>query len=127
MSGNQFERISLWFYEISSQLHHLNLSHYNMAELDPKIDMFTEPNFLNLSNNCLRELPKGLGCLMRLCQLDIRFNLLEKIPDDIGSEKQCLVRFDFSNNPDFQCGIPFHFKENNLYKLQAIFLKGTSL
>lgn len=126
LSSNRIEQLPYWFYDDCVHLHHLNLSHNELFEVDGRIAQFKELELLNLSHNNLKKLPEGLGRLHRLRSLDVHANQLEKLPDDFGAENHKLVCFDFSDNPNFRHGLPVHFNEE-FEDLEDIFYTGTML
>jgi len=53
--------------------------------LNPSIGKLTSLEFLKLSGNSLRNLPKEIGNLKNLKKLELNYNKLENLPEEIGN------------------------------------------
>lgn len=87
----------------------LNLNSLQLKLLPPEIALFLQLKNLDISNNCLSELPDEIGDLKELSELRMSHNLLQSLPHSIRNF-QCLKNFQCSSNrlttfPDEICQI----------------------
>lgn len=109
--------------ELSEQIRVLNLSRNCLHELPPMHNLF-KLEALDLSQNELEGLPSGLCNLERLEILDLSGNRLKSLPDDCFSEDSSLKCLLLANNADLaelpQCA-------EYLKTLEELLLRGTAI
>jgi Leucine-rich repeat (LRR) protein len=76
---------------------HLNLASRNLHCLPREIGLLTEVRELDISGNQIAELPPEIGALQKLEIFDLSSNQLKKLPPEIGALQKLEV-FDLSSN-----------------------------
>jgi len=76
----------------------LDLSHNCLREVPEDIGVLKNLRELWLSHNSLEELPENLGLLLSLKSLDLQYNQLINLPESIGRLEK-IVDLDLRNNP----------------------------
>lgn len=100
----------------------LYLCQMNLTEIPKDIGYLTQLTDLNLYSNLLKELPKEIGNLYRLQRLNLNNNLLEKIPKELGNLSNLT---DLSIRHNRLKEIPVEL--SNLKKLKRLILRNNQL
>ncbi|KAF2076854.1 hypothetical protein CYY_001821 [Polysphondylium violaceum] len=93
--GENFLPLGIFWY---AQLETLILSFCQLKSICQDIQHLEALTFLDISNNCLQELPKELGSLSNLSTLLAFHNEIKSIPDELCSLSESLISLDLSNN-----------------------------